>query len=195
MSSEKSSGSAGGRIVSVIQSVFIYGLSIAIIIGAILFAMDKSPQKSLFGYRYYTVLTPSMTPTYQVGDVVVVKLTDASNISVGDVITFNPSSESDAYLTHRVAEVYPDYSGTGITCFRTKGDANDTEDSFLVDESRVIGTVVFHVPKIGYIVRFVQLKWYFVLPLIALLFLWIKLLKMYFASGQENAEQCEGEQG
>ncbi len=125
--------------VEIIRTIFIYLLSACIIIAAILFATDKSPQKSLFGYRYYTVLTPSMEPELSVGDMVIVKLANADEIAEGDVITFNPSSETDAYLTHRVTQLFPDYQGTGVTCFKTKGDANETEDSFLVDSSRLIG--------------------------------------------------------
>ncbi|MBR6385611.1 MAG: signal peptidase I [Ruminococcus sp.] len=159
------------------------------IAAALLFAADKSPQKSLFGFRYYTILTPSMAPTYQVGDMVFVKLANADTINVGDVITFNPSSESDAYLTHRVAEKIDNYEGTGVTCFRTKGDANNAEDSFLIDENRVIGAVNFYIPKMGYVFRFVQLRWYFVIALVILIGVLLHLLKLYFAPAQENEEE------
>ena len=182
----------GWRIVSVLRTVFVYLLAIGIIVGAVLFAADHSPQKSLFGYRYYTVLTPSMTPTYETGDMVFVKVLSAEekaeDIAPGDVITFNPSSDSEAYLTHRVTEVLPDYQGTGVTCFRTKGDANDSEDAFLIDEARVIGRVKFGVPKLGYIVRFVQLRWYFILPILLLIGVMLRLLRAYFADDEENAE-------
>jgi signal peptidase len=175
----------GWRIVSVLRTLFVYLLAIGIIVGAVLFAADRSPQKSLFGYRYYTVLTPSMTPTYETGDMVFVKVLSAEekaeDIAPGDVITFNPSSDSEAYLTHRVTEVLPDYQGTGVTCFRTKGDANNTEDAFLIDQNRVIGTVRFGIPKLGYVVRFVQLRWYFVAGLIVLLGIFFRLLRLYFA--------------
>lgn len=174
--------------VEIIRTIFIYLLSACIIIAAILFATDKSPQKSLFGYRYYTVLTPSMEPELSVGDIVIVKLANADEIAEGDVITFNPSSETDAYLTHRVTQLFPDYQGTGVTCFKTKGDANETEDSFLVDSSRLIGKVAFHIPKIGYIVRFVQLKWYFVIPLVIMIFVFFELLKRYLAFDKEENE-------
>lgn len=173
--------------VEIIRTIFIYLLSACIIIAAILFATDKSPQKSLFGYRYYTVLTPSMEPELSVGDMVIVKLANADEIAEGDVITFNPSSETDAYLTHRVTQLFPDYQGTGVTCFKTKGDANETEDSFLVDSSRLIGKVAFHIPKIGYIVRFVQLKWYFVIPLVIMIFVFFELLKRYLAFDKEES--------
>lgn len=173
--------STGYRVFSVTRRVFVYLLSLLIIIAAAFFAADRSPNKSLFGYRYYVVLTDSMVPEFSSGDMVFVKRANADSINVGNVITFNPSSGSAAYLTHRVTEKLVDYQGTGVTCFRTKGDANNSDDSFLIDESRVIGTVQFHVPKLGAMVRFVQLRWYILIPLIALVIIFFRLMKYYFS--------------
>ncbi len=180
--------SIGIRFISVVRQIFIYILSIGIIVAAVLFAVNQSPSKSIFGYRYYTVLTPSMEPHLSVGDLILVKVTDADQIQVGDVITFNPSSESDAYLTHRVTEKIEDYEGTGTTCFHTKGDANDVDDSFLIDEDRVIGIQTVCIPKLGYIIRFAQLRWYFVVPLLVLLFVFLHLLGVYTSSEDDNGD-------
>jgi signal peptidase len=187
--------SSGYRVFSLIKKLFIYLLAIGIIVAAIMFAADHSPNKSFFGYRYYTVLTPSMSPTYKTGDMVFVKLQNASDINVGDVITFNPSSSSDAYLTHRVTQKLENYDGTGVTCFRTKGDANDTEDAMLIDQARVIGSVKFSIPKLGYIVRFVQLRWYLVAALIILLWIFFRLLNMYLAPKSEKKVNTPQETG
>ena len=176
---EQPDKSAGIKIISVIRTIIVYLLAIGIVIGAIMFAVSKSPAKSFFGYRYYTVLTPSMEPEYSVGDLVFVSLGDKDNIKEGDVITFNPSKDSTAYLTHRVTKVIENYENTGVTCFKTKGDANKDEDSFLIESDRVIGKVKFSVPKVGYIIRFVQLKWYIVLPLVIMLIILLKLIKVY----------------
>jgi signal peptidase len=180
--------SSGYRVLMIVRQVFVYLLSIAIVIGALLFAANQSPTKSLFGYRYYTVLTDSMKPAFVTGDMVIVKLAKAEQINVGDAITFNPSSDSEAYLTHRVTEKIPNYEGSGVTCFRTKGDANDTEDSFLIDEDRVIGTVSFAIPKLGLVVRFLQMRWYFVVPLIVLVFVFFKLMSTYLGGEEEEKE-------
>lgn len=184
--------SKGLTVLRIVRRVFIYLFAVGIIIAALLFASSRTPDKSLFGYRYYTVLTPSMEPEYGVGDMVFVKIENADKIKVGDVITFNPSSDSEAYLTHRVVEKLENYEGTGVTCFRTKGDANDSEDQFLIDEGRLIGRVSFSIPKLGYVVRFVQMRWYFVVPLIVLVFVFFKLKGMYLAPHEVEPE-AEGE--
>ena len=182
----------GYRILSIIRTVFVYLVAVGLIITALMFAASNNPSKSLFGYRYYTVLTPSMEPVYSVGDMVFVKITKADQINIGDVITFNPASDGEAYLTHRVVEKYENYNGTGVTCFRTKGDANNTEDSFLIDEDRVIGTVRLCIPKLGYVVRFIQMRWYFVLPLLALIFVFFKLIGSYLAPSEKSEPEHAG---
>ncbi len=183
--------STGYKIVEILRTIFVYLLAAGIILGAILFAADRSPTKSFFGFRYYTVLTDSMKPEFITGDMVIVRLKNADSINVGDIITFNPSSGSEAYLTHRVTQKIDDYEGSGITCFRTKGDANNTEDSFLIDEERVIGTVEFHIPKLGTVVRFIQLRWYFIVPLLLLIVLFFHLLKIYFSNDEEAEKQTD----
>ncbi len=194
MEEEKDGVSRGARIFAVVRTVFIYLLSFCLVFSAVLFAVNQSPQKSLYGYRYYTVLTPSMEPELSVGDLVIVKLANADEIEVGDIITFNPSSDGEAFLTHRVTQRLENYKGTGVTCFITKGDANDTEDGFVIDSSRLIGRVSFHIPKVGYVIRFVQLRWYFVLPLVVMLIVLFELLRVYFRADEEVAEETEAEE-
>ena len=179
----------GAKVFDIAFTVFIYLLSAVILIAALMFASNTSPDKSLFGYRYYTILTGSMEPTYGVGDMIFVKLADAKEINVGDVITFNPSQDSDAYLTHRVTEKLENFEGTGVTCFRTRGDANNAEDSFLIDSSRVVGVVKFSLAKVGYVVRFVQLRWYLVVPVVIMIAVLFRLLKHYFLMKDEDEEE------
>ena len=186
--------SAAVRFFDALTTVFVYLLSACILIGAVLFAFNTSPSKSIFGYRYYTVLTDSMLPKYKTGDVVFVHIESGDKINVGDVITFNPSRDSDAYLTHRVTEKFDDYEGTGVTCFRTKGDANNVEDSFLIEEERVIGKVNFGIPKLGYVIRFIQLRWYFVAATAVMIFIFIKLLKIYFSTDDEEKVVSDGKE-
>jgi signal peptidase len=178
----------------VIKQILVYAFCIGIIVAAVLFSMDKSTDKSIFGFRFYTVLTPSMEPTYNVGDLVIVKLANADEINIDDVITFNPSSDSDAYLTHRVVEKYENYENSGVTCFRTKGDANDSEDAFLLDSERVIGTVKLGIPKLGYIAKFIQLRWYVVIPLFIMVIVLIHLIKILIRGNKNSDKEVVSEE-
>ena len=89
--------SVAARVFNVSSTVFVYLLAACILIGAVLFAFDASPTKSIFGYRYYTILTPSMSPSYEVGDVVFVHIDNllvdteaccSQRVSDADALTF-----------------------------------------------------------------------------------------------------------
>ena len=88
-----------------------------------------------------------MEPTINIGDVIVVnKLTpsEIDNLQVGDVLVFK---HSDKILVHRITEI--EIRG-GMRFFYTKGDANETVDSFITKESEVIGIAKQRIPYIGY---------------------------------------------
>lgn len=76
----------------------------------------------LLGFQPFAVLSPSMTPKYEVGDLVYVLPTDPEKIEVGDVLTFIANAEG-VVVTHRVVEMDRENG-----CFYTKGDANDSRD-------------------------------------------------------------------
>ena len=67
---------------------------------------DNKPT-SIFGYTFLSVLSPSMEPLFNEGDIIVIKTIDVDSIKVGDVIAFfDPASTSDSVLTHRVIDIY-----------------------------------------------------------------------------------------
>lgn len=173
------------KIVGFISDILFYLLIIAIFVAAIMFASSKTPDKSILGYRYYDVLTGSMEPAYSVGDLIFVKITDPEDINVGDPITFNPGGTEDSYLTHRVVEKLENYQGTETTCFKTRGDANDSDDPFIIDESRVIGVVKFRIPFVGYIALFAQNYYIPLIAFIILFSIFITLLKKYTSVSAE----------
>ncbi len=98
----------------------------------------------LIGFKPFSVLSPSMTPKYDPGDMVYVKSKAPAKIQKGDVITFILAD--DTVATHRVDAVDREQG-----CFYTKGDANEFRDSAPVYYENVIGTVVFSIPKLGYL--------------------------------------------
>ena len=108
----------------------------------------------MIGLDVYTVLSGSMEPTYHTGALIYVKEVDPYELKVGDVITF--MLDEDTVATHRIVEVIPDETDSTVVRFRTKGDANDTEDGSLVHYKNVIGTPIFSIPKLGYVANYIQ---------------------------------------
>ena len=106
------------------------------------------------GLRVFTVLSGSMEPTYHVGALIYVKSVDYTELEAGDVITF--MLDENTVATHRITEVVPDEDDPDVLRFRTKGDANDSEDAGLVHYKNVIGTPVFTIPCLGYVANYIQ---------------------------------------
>ena len=104
----------------------------------------------LIGYQCYTVISGSMSPTYEVGDLLYVKEVDVNTIKVGDPITF-VLNEDLVVATHRVVSIDAEHQR-----FYTKGDANDIPDSEPVHFNNVIGVPQFSIPRLGYVSDFVQ---------------------------------------
>ena len=108
----------------------------------------------LTGLQVFTVLSGSMEPTYHVGSLIYVKDVDPFELESGDVITF--MLDENTVATHRIVEVVPDEEDDSVVRFRTKGDANETEDGGLVHYKNVVGTPVFTIPKLGYVANYIQ---------------------------------------
>ena len=106
-------------------------------------------------YNAYVVLTGSMLPGIQVGDVVVTKKTDAAVLQEKDIITFASADTRflNTIITHRIIKKNFDPESKKYT-FQTKGDNNNVADSALVPESNIYGKVILKIPKLGYLQEF-----------------------------------------
>lgn len=99
----------------------------------------------LFGLNVYTVISGSMVPTYNVGDLIYVKKIPPEEIEVGDPITF-VLNEDLVVATHRVIEI-----DKANQHFYTKGDANNIADANPVHFNNYIGKPIFKIPFLGYV--------------------------------------------
>lgn len=104
----------------------------------------------LIGLQVFHVISPSMEPTYSVGDLLYVKTVDPDSVKVGDPITF-VLNEDLVVATHRVVAVDAENRQ-----FTTKGDANQSEDAAPVHFNNLIGVPVFAIPLLGYVSAYIQ---------------------------------------
>ncbi len=95
-----------------------------------------------------TVLTGSMSPTYDPGSVVVVRPVAVDELQIGDAITFQEKSGDPAVVTHRIVSVA--FAGDGSRQFITQGDANGAQDPEPVKAAQVRGKVWYSVPYVGH---------------------------------------------
>lgn len=105
------------------------------------------------GARPYTILTGSMRPQLPPGTLVVMRPTAASEIGVGDVVTYQLRSGKSAVVTHRVSAIRQSAGGERV--FVTRGDANTVDDAAPVRPVQVRGTLWYSVPRLGYVSRLV----------------------------------------
>lgn len=90
------------------------------------------------------IVSKSMDPIIQKGDLVVMQKTDIEDIEIGDVIQYQLE---DIQVVHRIIDVKYD---EGVRYYVTKGDANNSEDASPVLESQVRGKLAFRIPFIGW---------------------------------------------
>lgn len=106
------------------------------------------------GFLPLIVLTDSMYPTIQSGDLVICKTAEAEDIQVGDIIAyFDPAGNKDNVVTHRVIEVTTE---DGKLAFRTQGDANNTPDELAVSADDLVGIYRTRIAGAGNIAMFLQ---------------------------------------
>ncbi len=106
----------------------------------------------VFGYRTATMLTGSMAPEINPGDVVVTMPKPKDDVAVGDVISYHIPVEDHRVETHRVVEVTKDAGGA--LAVRTKGDANEGVDPWLATlEGDTVWQQTMVVPHAGTVIR------------------------------------------
>lgn len=124
-------------------------LFISILIGYNVFLLnakyvlhDKLPM--LGGYGHAVVLSGSMKPAIDENDLLVIHKQDSYEIN--DIVTYIDYENTP--VTHRIIEI----NGSSV---RTQGDANNVPDSEF-DVERIKGKVIAIIPKMGYVVDFLQ---------------------------------------
>ena len=163
-------------------------LVVLVVILAILLAGVR-----ILGLDVFVILSGSMEPEYPVGGIVYVGDADFENLGEGDVITFQLSE--DVVATHRIIGVVPDESDSSVVRYRTKGDANEAEDSALVEQQQIIGKPVFKLPYLGYLAMFIQTSRgkYVTIAACAALLLAVVVTEMITGDDGKKKKECETE--
>jgi len=103
-----------------------------------------------FGYlgvQPTVIYSGSMSPSLEVGDMVIISETTTSEIKIGDIIQFQNTNNSIPTV-HRVKEINTE-KNTKI--FITKGDANQKQDATPVYPEQIMGKQIGVIPKVGWI--------------------------------------------
>ena len=102
---------------------------------------------------FHPVSSESMLPTLKVGDLIVVRGTDPTNIQENQIIVFHSPRNNDMLIVHRVVRVV---EKEGVLYFETKGDNNPGRDNWSpypgVPQGLLVGVVIGTIPYVGYVI-------------------------------------------
>ncbi len=119
----------------------------------------------IFGFQYVVILTNSMQPTINPGDLVITRPVPPSELHVGDIILYEVHLGNATYkITHRIVAIRTDKNGRYY--FLTKGDNRKYIDPWRVYPDQVIGKVIFIIPGLGRV-------WYYTPIIVLLIFMFI----------------------
>ncbi|MFJ4109448.1 signal peptidase I [Oerskovia enterophila] len=107
-----------------------------------------------FDVKSLVVVSGSMEPGIPTGSLILSRMTPASEIVVGDVVTV-PKRTGAELVTHRVVEVAPVEGVPEGRELTLRGDANDVDDPYTYGVT-VAGKHLLTIPGGGYVVSFFQ---------------------------------------
>ena len=106
----------------------------------------------LLGYRTMTMLTASMAPEIDPGDVTIVTPIAISEVTEGMVITYHKPIDDHSLVTHRVVSV--ETAANGTVTVQTKGDANEALDPWTATlEGDTAYEVRAVIPELGHLIQ------------------------------------------
>lgn len=154
--------------------IFILGIiAILAIWTSIQLNVQKKEYANLFGYSIFSTETGSMSPTMEIGDVVIVKI--GEQVQEKDIITYK---KDNSFITHRIIKI----EGNSIIA---KGDNNNTQDEEITQDA-VVGKVVFIINNVE-IWKNVFSDINVIIPIIITLILFV-ILVFYKEKNEPNKE-------
>ena len=106
----------------------------------------------VLGYRTMTMLTGSMAPAIDPGDIVVTTPLDVRDVTPGMIISYHIPIDDHRVVTHRVLDV--DHAPDGTVTVHTQGDANDHPDPWTaVLQGDTAYQVQAVIPELGHLIQ------------------------------------------
>ena len=198
---EKSGGKKGKVLNTVVNVILVIVILFGIFCAFNAYmAKQGNGVPSLFGLKFAAIQSDSMSPTFNQGDLIVditvkdpAKLKKSTTVEAkdGDVITFWTTINGEIVLnTHRIVDI-EDYDN--YLSFVTRGDNEQiTEnDTMRVHQNSIEGKYLFAIPKLGYLIDFLETSKGFLLVVVlpvALIFIW-QLIQFFRALFAYQAEK------
>lgn len=144
---------AGTVVISILLWIII--LIAALYSVTVLVNRDGNNVASIGGFTPLIVESDSMAPTFEKGDLIIIRKCDTSRLDEGDIITFHTVINNELALnTHRIARI--EENEGGYRSFVTRGDNNEFDDEHILMDGDIVGKHVSTLPGLGKVMNFLS---------------------------------------
>jgi len=144
------------KILKTIANILYYILFVIIILILLVVIIQRVSNNtvSVAGYRIFNIVSGSMMPDYEIGDILISKEVEPKDIQIGDDVVYlgKKSNFQGMIVTHRVVEKKEE---NGVYTFRTKGIANEEADP-TITEDQVYGKIIYKVQTLSFISKIIN---------------------------------------
>ncbi|MDO5028598.1 MAG: signal peptidase I [Bacillota bacterium] len=155
----------------------VFNIVFVLFIGLNLYFPEKA--MDIFKFRPFIIVSDSMSPVIEIGDIVVIRQVDPKDLEVGDIISFNWDNRN---IIHYLADIKEDDQGNLI--FRSKNaqaKLSSDWDYWSLEEENIKGKSLFKIPKLGLLAMFLRsIQGMFALIVIVTVFLIRKMVTKYY---------------
>ena len=141
----RSKGDIAKKILKIVFKILYQILIILCVILTIIIVLQKvtNSNKTIFGYRIFRVITGSMEPEYDIGEVVICKEVDPYEIEVGDDIVYYGTygDYNGKIIMHQVTQI--DIDENNNLNFHAKGLHSASMEDPQIKVSQIFGVVKF----------------------------------------------------
>jgi len=124
------------------------GLAVAVL--AVLLAATA------LGYRPLIDYSGSMRPAIAAGDLLITRSEPATNMRIGQIVSFIDPGLNGKLVTHRVVALHASARRIDVV---TRGDANSAPETWSVARGGSVGVLAFRVPAIGRFLAWTSARW------------------------------------
>ncbi len=173
-------------LLNIIKSI-LYVIVVAILLVIIVQKVSNN-NVAIGGIRIFTIVTGSMEPVYNIGDILVSAKTDPANIKVGDNVTYLGSKGDlkDLIITHQIVNVSHDDNGYH---FVTKGVNNEIADPG-IDANQIYGKVIYKTILLSFVCKIMNniIAYFSIFAFVALLVSY-QIVRYIYDKGEENGSE------
>jgi len=187
----RSKGDLAKKIIKIVLKILYQILIIlcVVLILIIIFQKVSNSNRTIFGYRIFRVITGSMEPEYDVGQVVICKETNTNDIQIDDDIVYLGAygDYNGKIIMHKVIGIDKDEDNNNVN-FHAKGLHSASIEDPQIKPNQIFGVVVL---KSGILTLLYKLATSIYSSFIIVTILVLNVFISFKFSGKEKIQQLE----